>query len=107
MGSSLDSEYSVTHAASKVTWCIPCIRWDRGGVSVKIDGGGTGWVVGWVYGRGFSRCMFVKGVLLGYFDGVFLGQFNGCKLGSSVGVSLENSEWTPDRRCGTIFDQRQ
>ena len=38
--------------------------------------------VGWVCGRVLYGCIFVKGVLLGYFDGFFLGKVNGCGLRS-------------------------
>ena len=37
---------------------------------------------GWVCVNIFYGCIFVKGVLLGYFDRIFLGQVNGCELGS-------------------------
>ena len=38
--------------------------------------------VGWVCGRVLYGCIFVKVVLLGYFDGFFLGKVNGCGLRS-------------------------
>ena len=47
-------------------------------------------------GNGFYGFIFVKGVLLGYFDGIFLGQVNGYALSSSYLVSLEKFERNPD-----------
>ena len=82
MGSILDGGYSVVCVAIKVAWYSPCVIWSRGGTSGRSDGGCKGWVVGWVCGRGFCGCGFVKGVLLGYLDGIFLGRVNGCELGA-------------------------
>ena len=36
---SLEYEYSVTSVAAKVAWYIPCVRWSRGGMSARSDGG--------------------------------------------------------------------
>ena len=80
--------------ATNVDWYCLCVICSRGGMSGRIDGGFRVWVLGWVYGRGFCGCVFVKCVLLGYLDGIFLGQVNGCGLRVSVGVFLGNFEWT-------------
>ena len=55
----------------------------RGGTSVRIVGGGKRWMLGWLCGRGFHRCILEKDVLMGYFDGIFLQWANGCELGLS------------------------
>ena len=52
----------MTRVTAKVVWYSPCVKWIEGGTIGKIAGGGTGWVVGWVCGRGFSKCIVVKGV---------------------------------------------
>ena len=62
MGSSLDDEHSVACVAAEVAWYSPYVRWSRGGAIVRIIGGKTGLVAGWGCGRGFSGCVFVKGV---------------------------------------------
>ena len=80
--------------ATKVDWYSLCVIWSRGGMSGRSDGGCKVWVVGWVYGRGFCGCIFVKCVFLGYLDGIFLGQVNGCELGASDGFFLGNFKWT-------------
>ena len=78
---SLDYEYSVTCVADKVAWYSPCMGWSRVGSSGRSFGGIKIWVVGWVCGRVFCGCVFVKGALLRYFDRILLGQVNGCELG--------------------------
>ena len=61
------------------------------GISI---GGGKGWVVGWVCGRGFCGYGFVKVVLLGYLDGILLGWVHGWELGAPDGIFLGGFEWT-------------
>ena len=58
MGSILDEKYSVTHVASNAAWYIPCVRCSRCGASAGSVGQRIGWVVGWVFERGFSGCGF-------------------------------------------------
>ena len=67
----------MTCVATNLDWYIPCMRWIRGGISGRIFGSGKILGVGWVCGRGFYGCIFVKGVLLGYFGGIFLGRLMG------------------------------
>ena len=74
MVSILEYEYSVTHVAAKADWYSPYVRWSRGGVSARSDGGIILWVVGWVCGRGFGGCGCLNDVQLGYFDRILLGR---------------------------------
>ena len=67
------------------------MRWGRGGVSGRSDGGCKGWWLGWVCVRGFFGCGFMKGMDV---DDILLGRVNGCELGASDGVFLGNFEWT-------------
>ena len=43
----------------------PCVRWSRGGASVRSDSGILVWVIGWVCVRGCVGIEFLKGVWLG------------------------------------------
>ena len=90
VGSSLSDEYSVTRMDANASWYSPCEIWSRGGVSGRSFGVRKGWMLGWFCGRGFSGCVFVKGVQLGYCDGTFLRWVNGCELGSGDGGFLGN-----------------
>ena len=74
MGSSIDDEYIVTCVAAIAAWYSPYVRWSRGGVSARSDGGIILWVVGWVCGRGFGGCGCLNDVQLGYFDRILLGR---------------------------------
>ena len=98
MVSNLYGEYSVTHAAAKVAWYSPYMRWSRGGVSVRSVGGDKGWVIGLGCGRGFSGYGFLKDVLLGYCGGSFMGQVNGWELGHHMDFPWEifNGPWLGD-----------
>ena len=73
MGSSIDDEYIVTCVAAIAAWYSPYVRWGGGGASGCIVGGGTGCVVGWVCGREFSGCVFLKAcswvIVMGFFWG--------------------------------------
>ena len=53
------------------------MRWIRGGISGRIFGSGKILGVGWVCGRECYGCIFVKGVLLGYFGRIFLDRLMG------------------------------
>ena len=88
MGYSLDDEYSVTRVVAKAAWYSPCVICSMFGASTRSVSGIIGWVVGWGCGRGFSWCVFVKCVLLGYFVGTFLGRVNRSELGRSDGFFL-------------------
>ena len=74
VGYTLDGEYSVTCVDAKVACYILCMRWIRGGSIGRSVGGGKMWGVYWVCERGLCGWVFVKGVLLGYFDGFFWGR---------------------------------
>ena len=88
MGSSLEDEYSGTCVADKVDCYITYMIWIRCEESRRSVGGGKILMEGWGCGRGFSWCVFVKCVLLGYFFGIFLGRANRSELGRSDGVFL-------------------
>ena len=74
VGSSLEYKYSVTRGATKAAWYSPCKRWSLGGASARSVGEKGIWVVGWVFGRGFSGCKSGNGVELGSHGEILLGR---------------------------------
>ena len=70
---SLNDECSVTRVATEVVWYSSHMKWSKGGESGRVFGGGTGWLVGCVCGRGLYGGMFGNGwfwVILMEFYGV-------------------------------------
>ena len=53
--------------------------------------------------KGFSACVFVKGVYLGYCDGIFLVRELCVSSGQEMEVSWEILEWTLSGWCGRLF----